>query len=144
MFVGIAIEGIRRYRCEASKTTSLIDFLTKQKEMKCQPYYDLNRQYASVYASYEFLKEWLTFQFPNYFDGLLFVKSLWSWINRKDKKRLIFTMVGPTNSGKTSVMEALLYLAGPFGTIQNSKVSSDFLFEQCINQRTIMMDEGSN
>lgn len=83
----------------------------------------------------------LEFQFPDLQKRKKFVKDLFDWLNKSFKKMCMMVLLGPPNAGKTTLMKCLALLAGPYGTIQNSKRVNDFALEQCVNVRSIIVDE---
>lgn len=111
--------------------------------MKSHPYYDLDSTYMNPYMSYMWIQRWMDFQFPAYFEKQRFIQRLFAWLNRSAKKRLMFTLVGPPDSAKTTIMTSACLFVGPYGKISNVKNASSFVTEQCCGVRSIIVDEVS-
>lgn len=95
--------GVLAYRKEVVACKTVEEYLKKLEEYRSTPYYDINTSYLDPYSSYKFISAWLKFQFPNQLHRLNFTTKLFKWINKSEKKRTMFVMVGPPDSGKTTI-----------------------------------------
>lgn len=137
--------GIRMYRREVTtRCRNLVEFLEASAKANATPAYILTEKYMSVHASFDILKKIINFQFPSLGDRIKFVSDLFGFINEDINKKKIFALVGPPNSGKTSIAVVTCLLRGPYGTAKGLQKGNDkttFPFEQLTGNASLFVDE---
>lgn len=96
-------------------------------------------QYMSIAESLEWLKKWLKYQYG--IQGwTAHVKDIWMWLVRTQMKKGVFEVIGPPNSGKSSVYGALLSLFVSVGYCRPNK-DCQFNWDHVIGKVIICAEE---
>lgn len=89
--------------------------------------------------SYRKMLAWLEWQ---HIDVQSFLDNVFEVMDRINPKINTLTMIGPPNSGKTTMFSVpLRQLCKHVGQIGNRGANSDFIYQECLNKRMIAIDE---
>lgn len=134
------IEGIALFR-ERMLRMSLVEYLAELSQRN--PYRLIfsasqSKVYMPIDASFDFLQEWIEFQFEE--KATSFVVDVFSWLSRGEIKKLGLYIQGPSNSGKSYVFLALI---GLFISVGSFKPSEGYEFNYCDlpNRQVILAEE---
>lgn len=99
----------------------------------------LSDKYETVEDSYKFFVEWATKQG---WDVIKLITDTVDIMDRSREKVNTICLVGPSNSGKTVMFsQPLASICRFVGQISNRGAASEFVWQDCINARVIVMDE---
>lgn len=89
--------------------------------------------------SYEKMIAWLKYQ---NLDPIAFVDNVCDIMDKVRQKVNTICLIGDSNSGKsTMVSQPLRILSRHVGLIGNKGANSDFVYQECVNKRAIIIDE---
>lgn len=87
----------------------------------------------------KFIHDWIEFHFEAD-QGHQFIVDVWAWLSRAETKKGGFYIQGPTNSGKSFVLQAVIDL---FVVVEIFKPKKGYVFnfDNCCGKQIILADE---
>lgn len=116
-------------------------FETILEKFKSRPFMPGDKPVMTLLESLDWFFEWLTFQGLDAGD---FCCSIFNVIDRRLPKKNAVLLIGPSNAGKTAIVQKSLKGLFPvYGEVKNLSATSTFVWEELLAKRVGFIDEGA-